>query len=200
MDPPLYGTGSFSQLGADIELDIDGRDVPGNARRGGRLIVAGSVFPDIADVESTFGEIHGEASAFLSANVATEPTLALRIGGKKVWGTFPFHDAAYLGGDSDLRGFRDERFAGDAAVYANIEARFAVARIRFLVPMRLGLFGVGDVGRVFFDGDPPGADDVHTGIGGGIWFSFIDRSNTLSVAVVQGEDLTGVYVRAGFLF
>ncbi|MEE8250913.1 MAG: hypothetical protein V3R24_04155, partial [Gemmatimonadales bacterium] len=73
LGPSLYGTGSFSQLGAELELDIDGRDVPGNARRGGRLIVAGSVFPEMADVESTFGEVHGEASAFLSANVATEP-------------------------------------------------------------------------------------------------------------------------------
>ena len=154
----------------------------------------------MADVESTFGEVHGEASAFLSANVATEPTLALRIGGKKVWGTFPFHEAAYLGGGSDLRGFRTERFAGDAEVYGNIEARFAVARIWFLVPLQLGIFGVGDVGRVFSDEDLPGASDVHTGIGGGLWFSFIDRSHTLSVAVVDGEDLTGVYVRAGFLF
>jgi len=200
LDPPLYGTGSFSQLGAELELDIDGRDVPGNARRGGRLIIAGSLFPDIADVESTFGEVHGEASVFLSANVATEPTLALRVGGKKVWGTYPFHEAAYLGGDSDLRGFRDQRFAGDAAVFGNVEARFAVGRIRFLVPMRLGIFGVGDVGRVFFDGDLPDADTWHTGIGGGLWFSFINRNHTLSVAIVDGEDLTGVYVRGGFLF
>jgi hypothetical protein len=38
------------------------------------------------DVDSVFGEVHGEARAYLSARAPLEPTLALRVGGKNLWG------------------------------------------------------------------------------------------------------------------
>ena len=68
------------------------------------------------------------------------------------------------------------------------------------MPSRFGVFGLGDVGRVFYDQDPDGADTCHTGIGGGIWMSFIEQAHTLIVAVANSDDLTGLNVSAGFLF
>ena len=198
--PTLYGTGVFGQLGAQAAVTIDTRDTPGHSKRGVWVEVGGAVYPDIIDVRSTFGEIHGQASTYLSANVPGEPTLALRAGGKKVWGTFPFHEAAYVGGSSNLRGFREQRFAGDASAYGNAEFRLFLTNVRILVPGRFGVFGAGDIGRVFYDQDPPDADTWHTGVGGGIWLSFIQPEHTLSVAWVNGDDLTGLYVRAGFHF
>ena len=35
---------------------------------------------------------------------------------------------------------------------------------------------------------------------GGLWLSFLQRRQTLSVAAVQGDDLTGVYLSAGLTF
>ncbi len=60
--------------------------------------------------------------------------------------------------------------------------------------------GAADAGRVFLDEDPDGADEWHSGVGGGFWLSFLNRMQTLSVAIVNGDDLTGVYLRAGFMF
>ena len=34
------------------------------------------------------------------------PVLALRGGGTKLWGEFPFHEAAFAGGSHSLRGFQ----------------------------------------------------------------------------------------------
>ncbi len=81
-----------------------------------------------------------------------------------------------------------------------LAARPIDASGQIAVPGRFGVFGLGDVGRVFYDQDPDGADTWHTGVGGGIWMSFIQQQHTLSVAVANGDDLTGLYVRAGFLF
>ena len=69
-------------------------------------------------------------------------------------------------------------------------------RVMFLV----GLFAAADVGRVYLDEDPGDADEWHTAVGGGLWLSFIDRLSTLSVAIMDGDDVTGVYLRSGFLY
>ena len=118
--------------------------------------MAGAVYPGAWDVESAFGSIDGETRAYLTAPIPTNPTLALRAGGKKVWGTFPFHESAFLGGpgltggdisNGSLRGFRKNRFAGDAALYGNSELRLVLAKIKLLVPGELGLFGAADAGQ-----------------------------------------------------
>ncbi len=198
--PILYGTGSYGQLGAQAEVTYDTRDNPGYATRGYLLKAAGIIYPEIWDVESTFGSVSGAASTYLTASIPTSPTLALRVGGEKVWGTYPFHEAAYLGGSSNLRGYRHDRFGGDASAYGNAELRFALGHVKLLVPGEFGLFGAADVGRVFLDEDPGGSGDWHSGFGGGFWLSFLHRIQSLSFGIIHGDDLTGFYVSAGFTF
>ncbi|MDE2808560.1 MAG: BamA/TamA family outer membrane protein [Gemmatimonadota bacterium] len=204
-----YGTDSFGQVGAQGEILYDTRNNPAYATRGVLVRVAGVVYPGAWDVESAFGSIDGETRAYLTAPVSTNPTLALRAGGKKVWGTFPFHESAFLGGpgltggdvsNGSLRGFRKNRFAGDTSLYGNSELRLVLAKIKLLVPGELGLFGSADAGRVMYAEDSDDADTWHTGVGGGLWLSFLQRRQTLSVAAVQGDDLTGIYLRAGLTF
>ena len=208
-DHPVYGTGSFGQAGAQGEVMFDSRDNAGYPTRGALLRLGGAVYPAVWDVESAFGSMDGEARAYLTAPVPANPTLALRAGGRKVWGTFPFQESAFLGGPGliagdaptgSLRGFRKNRFAGDASLYGNSELRLVLGKIRLLVPGELGLFGAADAGRVFHSGDPDDAGTWHTGVGGGLWLSFLQRLQSLSVAAVRGDDLTGVYVRAGLAF
>jgi hypothetical protein len=200
LDPSPYGAGEFGQLGALAAVEVDTRDNAGNAKKGVHLSITGTVYPAIWDVESTFGSVEGTASTYVTAPVPGDPTLALRVGGRQVWGDYPFQEAAYLGGGRMLRGFRSRRYAGDAAVYGNAELRFAVAPFKILVPGTVGFFGLADIGRVFYEDDPATVDSWHSGLGGGIWLSFINRMQTLTIGVANGEDLTGLYIRAGFLY
>ena len=209
LDQPLYGTGSFGQIGVRGEFEYDGRDNPAYATRGLFARIAAAGYAGAWDVESAFGSVDGEARTYLTAHIPTSPTLALRAGGKKIWGDYPFLESAFLGGpghvglgqrDGPVRGLRKNRFAGDASLYANAELRLALAEINVLVPGEFGLFGAADVGKVFYAGDPGDADDWHNGSGGGLWLSFLERRTTFSVAVMKGRDLTGVYVRAGHMF
>ena len=209
LDLPQYGTGSFGQAGVQGEIRFDTRDNPGYATRGFLVSVSGAVYPGVWNVESAFGRTNGAAHIYMTARMPTDPTLALRAGGKKVWGKFPFHESAFLGGpgfagggtlSGNLRGFRKNRFAGDTSLYGNSELRLVLAKIKILVPGEFGLFGMVDTGRVFYDGDPHNGNTWHTSLGGGIWLSFLRRRQTLSVAIVNGDDLTGVYLRSGFLF
>ena len=195
---PPYGTGSFGQIGARGQVEIDTRNNLAFPGRGFLIDVSGAVYPEAWDVAYAFGHLEGEISTYLSAGGAM--TLALRGGGKNVWGRFPFHEAAFVGGPGTLRGFRKDRFGGESSVYGNAELRLRLSRIRFLLPGEFGVFGGIDTGRVFLDADPSDADKFHTGVGGGIWLSFLQRTQTLSVAFVNGDDLTGFYLRAGFMF
>ena len=195
---PPYGVRDFLQAGAQAELRVDARDRARAPSKGALVTLGGSWYPAAYDVAAPFGEAHGDASAYLTAAIPLQPTLALRVAGKKVWGRYPFHEAAYIGGATTVRGFSEHRYAGDAAVYGNAELRLACLRFFALLPEELGVFGLADVGRVYLAGET--SDRWHAGVGGGVWLAFLSRTNTLSVAAARSVEGTRAYVRAGFAF
>jgi hypothetical protein len=62
----------------------------------------------------------------------------------------------------------------------------------------MGVFGLSDVGRVWLHGES--SDKWHTAFGGGLWFAYLNRRNTISVALANAERRTALYVRTGFMF
>jgi hypothetical protein len=193
-----YGVGNFGELGARAALRFDSRNRRVAASRGARLELAGAVHPAWWDVQEAFGEVSGEANVFLSARLPLEPTLALRAGGRRLWGTYPYFEAAFIGGPQTVRLGRENRFAGDASAFGTAELRFRLGRMNILVPADVGIFGLADAGRVWLDGES--SDIWHEALGGGIWLGFLGPANTISVALAASDERTRVYVQAGFGF
>ncbi len=181
-----------------MTLRYDSRDRPVGARRGIFLELGGRVYPAIWDVDSTFGEVRGEVLTYLSARAPLDPTLAIRVGGRKLWGPYPFFEAAFIGGASTVRLGRVNRYAGDASAYGSTELRLSLARIKLILPATLGVFGLADVGRVFLAGES--SDKWHAAAGGGVSLSYLEGAYTLSLAVAESEERTGIYAQAGFGF
>jgi hypothetical protein len=193
----VYGSGNFGELGGSITLRHDTRDRQNAATRGLLFEVNGNVYPAMWDVDSTFGEVHAEAATYLTARAPLDPTLAVRIGGKKLWGRYPYFESAFIGGASTVRLGRVNRYAGDAAAYGSAELRLALARLTLVLPADVGVFGLADVGRVFLAGES--SDRWHGAAGGGVWLSYLN-AYTFSFAVVSGEERTSLYAQAGFGF
>jgi hypothetical protein len=193
-----YGTGDFGQVGARLGLTLDGRDVERAPTRGAVIAVEGNYYPKAWSVDQAFGEVHGTAAVYATAPIPLHPTLALRAGGKQVWGRYPFHEAAYIGGSTTVRGLRRQRYAGDASAFGNAELRMALLEGRGSLGPRFGVFGLADVGRVYLKGEV--SDRWHTAVGGGLWLSLSDPNNTVSFAVAQSEGRTSVYLEGGFMF
>jgi hypothetical protein len=194
-----YGSGHFGRLGLHGALEYDGRNRPTAATHGVFAGLGGSFYPGVIDVEEAFGEVHAVASTYLTAESAPlEPTLAFRVGGKRVWGRFPYQEAAYIGDITTVRLGRENRYAGNASLFASTELRLFLTRFFFLAPGDFGVFGLGDVGRVYLDGEE--SDVWHAAAGGGIWVSLLDRANTLSLALARSEERTGFYLTVGFGF
>lgn len=194
-----YGAGDFGMAGGGAELRWDSRDRTRAPTRGLYLTLGGSAYPAIWDVDSTFGEAHAQVQAYLGARrLPLSPVLALRAGAKQVFGRYPFAEAAFIGDAGTVRLGRQNRFGGDKAAWGGAELRLALTRFRFPLPGRLGVFGLGETGRVWLDGET--SERWHAAVGGGLWFSLVQPDNVFSVAIAQSRDKMGLYFAAGFSY
>jgi outer membrane translocation and assembly module TamA len=124
--------------------------------------------------------------------------LSLRIGARRLLGTFPFMEAAYIGGPDTVRGFTSRRFAGEASAWGNAELRLTLGRYRLVFPGQYGAFAFADAGRVWADGER--SDRWHTGVGGGLWFAYLESKNAVTLAAARSAERTAFYVQMGFPF
>lgn len=194
-----YGSGSFAQAGLQASVEYDGRDHPTYPTRGVRLRASARLVPALFDVSGVFGSAQVEATTFVTARGApASPTLALRAGGTRVWGRYPFFEGAALGGRGTVRGLNTRRFLGDAELHGSAELRLALGRFVAILPGEWGAFGLGDIGRVFLDG--PSSRRWHTAAGGGLWFAALDRRSTVTATFAQSGERGRLYLQAGFHF
>jgi len=127
----------------------------------------------------------------------TKPVLALRAGGKKLFGDFPFFDAAFLGGSNTLRTEERQRYAGDASLYGTTELRVPVAKFPLILPLDVGVIGFMDAGRVYVDGDSPGG--WHSAAGGGLWVGFLNPGISGNILLTNSH-AHRVVTNLGFAF
>jgi hypothetical protein len=194
-----YGANDFGQAGLRASWQLDTRDVATAPRRGVTVALGGAVYPAVWDVTRTFAEAHAQATTYVSARTAPlAPVLALRAGYKRVFGRYPFHEAAFIGDAATVRLGRQNRYGGDAAAWGSAELRLKLLRARILVPGEIGLTGLADIGRVWLRGET--SDTWHSALGGGLWWSFIRPSNVLSLTVAAGRERTALYLGAGFAY
>jgi hypothetical protein len=180
-----YGFGHFGEAGLRLGLRYDRRDRPQGANHGFFIDVNSSAFPALWDVESAFSQVSGSAATYFKLPLPLHPVLALRGGGKKVWGDPPFHEAAFLGGLDTLMGAPPQRYAGDASVFGNSELRVPIVSVRTWLPIDIGALGFADAGRVYLDGESPGG--WHGVVGGGLWFGIIDPATGVSVIFTNNK-------------
>jgi hypothetical protein len=194
-----YGDGRFLQAGAVAAVTLDTRDRPAAATRGVFLQGGARIYPAVLDADSgAFGGVYARALTFLSFSESGAQTLALGIRGEKVWGVFPYYEAAFLGGARRLRGFPQERFAGDASLYGSAEFRLLLGHLGLLVPWEFGVFAFTDAGRVFVSGDSP--EGWHASFGGGLWGAPLYRRFTGSITIARSPEGTAFYFGSGFGF
>jgi hypothetical protein len=175
--------GDLGQAGLFGELELVHVDDEAFPRTGFEARGEATAYALLQGNNDLFGAGRGELRGYLP--FLFEGALAGRLGAGWAWGSFPVHEAIFLGGRRSLRGFRSERFAGDAALYGNAELRVPLGHLTLLTRGRVGVLGFADVGRVFLDGDSPGG--WHTSWGGGLWYSTMGLTGTLLYGVGENN-------------
>jgi hypothetical protein len=122
--------------------------------------------------------------------------IAERVGGGITVGQTAFYQSLFLGGQGNLLGYRQNRFAGQDMVYNNLEARLKLGDLSsYVLPGQFGLSGFYDIGRVWAKNDQ--SNTWHQGVGGGFYFA---PAGMLVLQIQAGYSVEGWYPAISFQF
>ena len=190
-----YGTWTFRQAGVQLSYHHEIADNPGAPRQKFLVDVDATYYPAIIDVVTPYEVVSAHIGSFITFPMVTDPVLVWRAGGTKVWGAFPFFDAAFLGGNHTVREMQPDLYAGDASLYVSSGSRIPLMSFDVLVPMRAGILGLAEAGRVYLNGVSPGG--WHTVAGGGLWAGLASQAFIVSCVVTNEDGHTGVRCQTG---
>jgi hypothetical protein len=198
-----YGFGTVNQAGLRLDATYKlfaAPDSEASEHTHHRAVVEASAryFPAMLDLRSAFEEAAVTASAASTLPLPTRPLFVVRAGARKVFGDFPFYEAATIGGEGTTRYMDTQRYAGDAALFATSELRVPLAHVKLIVPLRAGVLGLAEAGRVYLDGDSPGG--WHSRTGGGIWLGRGDAPSVITLTSTTEPGRSGVHLRFGLNF
>ena len=195
----IYSKNRLNQIKLFYQFTIDTRDNEFYPESGVFVNLSGAVFPKLLDNKVTYFQLKGDASYYATLRTFTDFTLAMRAGGGAVSDEHFFRESIFLGGSDNLRGFTRRRFAGDAAVFGQLELRIFLIPMKIVVPGKFGVHAFVESGRVF-DKEYINSDMWHSSYGGGIWMSFINRAVLGSMTYGKSEETYQIYLSLGMGF
>jgi hypothetical protein len=185
--------------GGEMRYLYENLDVRAAPTKGFRFLLDAGYKQNIEEGGRSYGFAAAEMTLYQRLSHNGNLVWATHLGGQHNLGTFEFYQAAIIGGRQALRGFRQQRFAGNSAFYHSNDIRWRLineART-YVSPISFGLFGSVDYGRVWLDGED--SDRWHNSYGGGIWLGTLDVL-TISAGYHQSTEGGRVLVQAGFNF
>ena len=118
----------------------------------------------------SFLQIRPDFTYYQRLNSKGTIVISDRVGGGITAGDAAFYQSMFLGGQGNLLGYLQNRFAGEHMVYNNFQARVKLFNVAsYILPGQLGLTGFYDAGRVWEKGER--SDKWHQGTGGGVYFA-----------------------------
>ena len=129
-----------------------------------------AAFKGLNKYADSYGQFTGSITLYKNLDSRAKFVLANRFGGGVTIGKPAFFQNQFLGGEGNLLGYRQYRFAGLHSFYNNAELRFKLGDfVSYVLPGQVGLLGFYDVGRVWSSNDQ--SNTWHQGVGGGVYFA-----------------------------
>jgi outer membrane translocation and assembly module TamA len=195
-NPDLYRIKNYG--GVDLRYSFDSRDDKIIPTAGNVLRFGASVYKGMSPTAKDYQQLFGDWSFYHTFRMPLKLTLANRIGVATNFGSYEFFQANVLDGNTNLRGFRRNRFSGTTSLYNNTDLRLRLFHFKtYLFPGALGVVGFHDIGRVWLQGEQ--SDRWHSGYGGGLWISPVDLF-ILSAEYAISKETRMPLLRASFLF
>ena len=160
--------------GTNIGYHFENYDTPSLPTMGMGFSVIGSWKINLQDSRKNFPSIESKLNFNHKIDAQGKWVLATIMKAKAILNNnFEFYQGAVLGGDNNLRGFRNERFLGKSSFYQSSDIRYSLGQIReSFVPMSYGILGGFDYGRIWLDGE--NSNQWKQSYGGGLWLNGIN--------------------------
>ncbi|WP_374948330.1 BamA/TamA family outer membrane protein [Mucilaginibacter sp.] len=173
-----------------------------NQRTGGAMLPKGGYYLNVLlegynglnGYSKSYAQLRPEITFYQKITSNGSVVLSDRIGGGISIGKPAFYQSMFLGGNGNLLGYLQNRFAGKHMIYNNLQARAKLFNVSsYILPGELGLTGFYDAGRVWSEKDA--SDKWHSGVGGGLYFS---PAGLLIFQVLAGHSTEGWYPYVSF--
>jgi len=182
------GTEKYDLLFAKAILNLDFRDNLALPERGFHIYFSQQAGHISHGNEQIFSISELEAEQYISTRNANPITFGVRIGGGRNHGDLPFYKLFSLGQLNDLQGYKRNRFTGESKAFVNTELRKQIVQTQNnLIPIRFGIRGFFDMGRVWSDEEPDG-HTWHAGYGGGIYVVPFKEQFAINLSVGSSKE------------
>lgn len=184
--------------GVSVNYFADNRNSKVVATSGGFFRFKMLGYTGLNQYSKSFLQATSEVAVYKSIGPRSRVTIADRVGGGVTFGDATFYQSLFVGGQDNLLGYRQYRFAGNSMFYNNLEVRINAKQVgSYILPGQLGLLGFYDIGKVWADGFE--SSTIHHGIGGGLYYA---PAQIAVIRVVMGHSVEGwyPYFSLGFRF
>ncbi|MES2573836.1 MAG: metallophosphoesterase [Bacteroidota bacterium] len=111
---------------------------------------------------------------------------------------FEFYQASSIGGEDGLRGFRNQRFTGQQSLFQNTDIRYTFNSLKTaLIPIRIGIYGGFDYGRIWIKDD--NSNKWNNSYGGGFFINGVELL-TANLGLFNSIDGLRLAFSLGFQF
>ncbi|MRX37962.1 metallophosphoesterase [Flavobacterium sp. LC2016-23] len=172
INPTIFEGQSYS--GARIKYTFKNSDFKAKPTLGMAFMVMASWTTNLDDTKQNFPAIESALGFTHRIDHSGKLILATYVKGKAILNNnYEFYQGATLGGDTDLRGYRNERFLGSSYFSQSSDLRLSLGKInRTIVPFTYGILGGFDYGRIWLDGE--NSKKWHQDYGGGLWLNAVN--------------------------
>ena len=175
--PNIVNSKAFeSQIygGAKVKYTFKNADFASKPTLGISFMMSGTWLTNLEESKQNFPTLESLLSFTHKIDHNGKLVLATAFKAKTILNNnYEFYQGAVLGGDTSLRGYRNERFLGSSYYSQSTDLRFNIGKInRTIAPLTYGILGGFDYGRIWMDGD--NSKKWHQDFGGGLWLNAIN--------------------------
>lgn len=191
----IFDYKNFADVNA--EYRFENYDNVSNPTLGISFSLLGGFTMNVGETERRFPYVESSLGFNYRISSNGKVVFATLLKGKTLFDDkFEFYQAPTVGGDFDLRGFRNQRFSGKQSFYQSTDIRWNLGKLQNgFIPLTYGIFGGFDYGRVWLKDDF--AHNWHQSVGGGMWLNGV---NLLTAKVSYFYSTDGGRVSAGLGF
>jgi hypothetical protein len=183
----ISGTTRNNILISSANLEIDFRDKKDLPEKGIRSSISYKNGLFTTDKNNFYHILTGNLEHLFTVYIPSPVTLGLKTGGSISSGKIPFYKLNYLGNNSYLRGFSNNRFTGKSTLFVNTELRVQLKNFTTtFIPIKLGFKAFFDTGRVYSSFDK--SELWHNGYGAGIYSVFLDERYTANLSFAYSKE------------